>query len=141
MTMDIVIDARGEEIVLYFEIGSEGLDAQTFGNALISFDELYHAINSIINPGVDVEIEFIRSDQGSIRAVLKSIKKDTKTLLGAPFALIVFPFLLNILSSVLTSDSVKIVVNDDSYAVEHGNERIVLPRDAEQKAKRVAGDP
>jgi hypothetical protein len=45
-----------------------------FGNALISFDELYRAIHFIVNPGVEIEIEFIRSDQGSIRAVLKSVK-------------------------------------------------------------------
>jgi hypothetical protein len=130
-----------EEIILYFDVEAEWIDAQTFGNALISFDELYRAINFVINPGLEVEIEFIRSDQGSIRAVLKSIKKDTKTLLGAPFALIVFPFLINILSSWVMSESVKVVVNDDSYIVEHGNERIVLPRHAEQKAKRVESDP
>src|SRR6266496_5244315 len=110
MSMDIMLEASGEEIVLYFDVESEGLDAQTFGNALISFDELYRAINSIINPGVEVEIEFIRSDKGSIRAVLKTMKNDTKTLLAAPFALIVFPFLLNILSSLLSSDLSKLLL-------------------------------
>ena len=139
--MDVVLEESGEEIVLYFEIESEGLGAQTFGNALISFDEIYRAISSIINPGLDIEIEFIRSDQGSIRAILKSIKKDATTLWGAPFALIVFPFLLNIFSNMITSDAIKIIVNDDSYIVEHGSERVVLPRDAEQKVKKAERDP
>jgi hypothetical protein len=49
--------------------------------------------------------------------------------------------LLNILSNWVTSDSIKIVVNDDSYVVEHGSERIVLPRNAEQKVQRVENDP
>ena len=141
MSMDVVLEEDGESIVLFFDIESEGLDAQTFGNALISFDELYRSINSILNPGLEVEIEFIRSDQGSVRALLKSIKKDTKTLLDSPLALIVFPFLLGVLVNAITSDSVKIVVNDDSYIVERGRERIVLPRSAEQKAKRVERDP
>lgn len=141
MSMSFVLEERGEEIILYFDIESVGLNAETFGNALISFDELYRSINAIINPGVDVEIDFIRSEEGSIRAILRSLRKDTKALIAAPFALIVFPFLLNIVSNWATSDSVKIIVNDDSYIVEHGNERIVLPRDAAEKAKKVEKSP
>jgi hypothetical protein len=68
MSMDVVLEERGEEIVLFFEIESEGLDAQTFGNALITFDEIYRSINSIINPGLEIEVEFIRSDTGSIKS-------------------------------------------------------------------------
>jgi hypothetical protein len=141
MSMELVLDTSGEEIVLYFDIESEGLDAQTFGNALLSFDELYRAINEILNPGVEVEIDFIRSDRGSIRAVLRSFKRDTKTLLDHPLLYIIFPFLLAILASAVTSNDVKIIVNDDSYIVEHGNKQIVLPREAEDKAKRVERDP
>lgn len=141
MSMDLVLEASGEEIVLYFEIESEGLDAQTFGNALISFDEIYRAINGILNPGVEVEIEFIRSDQGSIRAILKSLKKDTQTFLDAPFVYIVYPFLLAILANTLTSTDVKIIVKDDSYIVEHGKQQIVLPRDAAAKVERIERDP
>jgi hypothetical protein len=53
----------------------------------------------------------------------------------------VFPFLLGLLVNVITSDNVKIVVNDDSYVVVHGNERVVLPKNAEEKARRVERDP
>ncbi|MGD9924720.1 MAG: hypothetical protein AB7O60_08250 [Variibacter sp.] len=130
-----------DEIVLYFDIFTEGLDASTFGHALIAFEELYRAINSVINVGDEIGIEFIRSDSGSIRAVLKSFRKDSRTLIESPLALIVFPFLLNILTNIITSDGVNIVVNDTSYVVERGRERIVLPRNAEQKAKKAIDDP
>jgi hypothetical protein len=30
MSMDVVLDATGEEIILYFDIETESLDAQTF---------------------------------------------------------------------------------------------------------------
>src|ERR1700684_1220295 len=99
MSMDVAVESDGEEIVLYFKIDAEGVDAQTFGNALISFDSLYRAINGILNPGVEVEIEFLRSDQGSIRAVLRSFKKDTQSLLDHPFLYVVFPFLIAILAN------------------------------------------
>lgn len=45
MSMDVAVEFDGEEIVLYFSIDADGVDAQTFGNALISFDGLYRAIN------------------------------------------------------------------------------------------------
>ena len=69
MAIDVVLERGGEEVVLYFDIEREGLHAQTFGSALRSFDVLYRAINAVINPGVEVEREFRRSDQGSVRAV------------------------------------------------------------------------
>jgi hypothetical protein len=140
MAIDIALDSNGEEIVLYFDISTEGLHAQTFGNALLAFDEIYRAINAVINPGVEVEVEFIRSDQGSVRAVLKALKKDADNLIKQPLSLIVFPFLIGILTAWLTSEKINIVVNDNSYIVEHGSERIVLPRDAEKKAERVEKD-
>jgi hypothetical protein len=141
MSMDVVVESSGEEIVLYFQIDADGVDAQTFGNALVSFDELYRAINGILNPGFEIEIEFIRSDQGSIRAVLRSFKKDTKTLLEHPFLYVVLPFLIAILANAVTSQDVKIVINDDSYVVQSGAREIVLPRNAEQAATRVERDP
>ena len=49
MSMDVAIEFDSEEIVLYFSIDAEGVDAQTFGNALISFDNLYRTINGILN--------------------------------------------------------------------------------------------
>jgi hypothetical protein len=141
MSMELVLDTSGEEILLYFDIDSEGLDAQTFGNALLSFDELYRAINGILNPGVEVQIDFIRSDRGSIRAILRSFKRDTQTFLDHPFLYIIFPFLLALLANAVTSNDVKVIINDDSYIVEHGDKQIVLPRTAEEKAKRIDRDP
>lgn len=140
MAADITLDHSGEEILLYFDISTEGLHAQTFGNALLAFDELYRAINAVINPGIEVEIEFIRSDQGSVRAVLKALKRDAEDLMEKPLSLIVLPFLIAVLATWLLDQKVTIIVNDNNYIVERGHERIVLPRDSEQKAKRVESD-
>jgi hypothetical protein len=141
MSMDIAVEHDGEEIVLYFSIDAEGVDAQTFGNALISFDRVYRAINGVLNPGLEIEIEFIRSDRGSIRAILRSFKKDSHTLLDHPFLYVVFPFLIAILANYATSSDVKIVVNDDSYVLQAGHQEIVLPRNAEHQAAQVQRDP
>jgi hypothetical protein len=148
MSMDVAVRFEGEEIVLYFSIDAQGVEAQTFGNALISFDGLYRAINGVLNPGLEIEIEFIRSDQGSIRAILRSFKKDTKTLLEHPFLYIVYPFLIAIVANYvtsLTSPDVKVNVSinttDDNYIVQAGRQQIVLPRDAAEKAQKAERDP
>lgn len=154
-SMDVAVRSDGEEILLYFSINAEGVDAHTFGSALISFDGLYRAINGVLNPGVEVEIEFIRSDQGSIRAILRSFKTDTQTLLDHPFLHVVYPILIAIIAAYLAGGDVKIIVNDDSYIVQSGHEQIILPRghehktadadhkavDAEHKAAEVQRDP
>lgn len=129
MSADVALTATDEEILLYFKIGSVGLDVQTFGNALLSFDELYRAINLVANPGSDIEVDFISSDQGSIRAVVRVFRKDTQTLLKSPVTMIILPILLALIMTKITSDDVKIIVNDDSYVVQHGKEKIVLPKD------------
>ena len=141
MSMEVAVEFEGEEIVLYFSIDADGVDAQTFGNALISFDGLYRSINGVLNPGLDVEIEFIRSDQGSIRAILRSFKKDTRSLLKQPFLFVVYPFLIGVLASNVLSPDVKVIINDNSYIVKSGNREIVLPRQAEQKAEQVQRSP
>jgi hypothetical protein len=142
-SMDVTFDTNGEEIVIYFQTAhyAPGIDAQAFGHALVAFDALYRSISSILNPGIVLEIEFVRSDQGSVKAVLKAIKKDVTGLVKAPVSLIVLPFLINILSSWLSDSSVRILVSDTSYVVERGSEQIVLPREAADKAKKVEESP
>jgi hypothetical protein len=140
MSADVTLEASDEEILLYFKIDGDGLAAQTFGNALLTFDELYRAINSIANPGREIEVDFISSDQGSIRAVFRVFTKDTKSLIRAPVTVLILPILIGILVNKVTSDTVKIVVNDGSYIVEYGNEKIILPRDTAQTVQRVDKD-
>lgn len=141
MSMGVAVESDGEEIILHFTIDAEGVDAPTFGNALIAFDGLYRAINGVLNPDVEVEIEFIRSDQGSIQAILRCFRRDTATLLKRPFLYVVYPILIGIIANYLSSQDVKIIVTDDSYVVESGHEHYVLPRQAEHKAAEVQRNP
>jgi hypothetical protein len=78
MSTELTLESSDEEILLYFKIAGEGLDAQTFANSLLAFDELYRAINAIANPGREIEVDFIRSDVGSIRAISEYSKRTRK---------------------------------------------------------------
>ena len=128
MSTAVTFETSDEEVLLYFDIAGEGLDAQTFANSLLAFDELYRAIDAIANPGREIEVDFIRSDVGSIRAIIRIFKKDTQALLHAPVTLLILPILIAVIVTKLMSDPVNISVNDDSYIVQHGDEKIVLPR-------------
>lgn len=138
--MELILEHSEEEIVLYFDISSDAIDAQTFAHSLLAFDELYRSISAILDPGGELEIDFVRSDPGSIRAILRSIKKDTRALLRSPLAFVVFPILINVISNWISSDDIKIIVDDKHYIVQHGNERIVLPKVAEEVVQKVADD-
>jgi hypothetical protein len=139
--MDVALESSDEEILLYFKVAGEGLDAQTFANSLLAFDELYRAINAIANPGQEIEVDFIRSDVGSIRAVIRIFKKDTQNLLHSPVSLLILPILIAIVVTKVMSEPISISVKDDSYVVQQGEERIVLPRSSAHVVKRVDNDP
>ena len=103
--------------------------------------DLYRAINAVLNPGTEIEIEFIRSDQGSIRATLRSIKKDAESILERPLSNLVFPFLVSIIANYVTSQDVKVIVKDDTHVVQSGTQQIPLPRDGEHKAAEAQRNP
>jgi hypothetical protein len=140
MSSELTLESSDEEILLYFKIEGEGLDAQTFANSLLAFDELYRAINAIANPGLEIELDFIRSDVGSIRAIIRIFKKDTQALLHAPVSLLILPILIAVVVTKIMADPIGITINDDSYIVQQGAERIVLPRSAAHVVQRVDKD-
>jgi hypothetical protein len=135
------LDAEAEEILLYFDIEGAGLDTQTFAHSLLSFDELYRAINNVANPDRDVEVEFVRSDQGSLRAIIRVFTRDGQSLIKAPITLLILPFLLGIIVNKITSDDINIIINEDSYVVEKGHEKIVLPKSKKPLEDLVEKDP
>jgi hypothetical protein len=140
MSTELTLESSDEEILLYFKIAGEGLDAQTFANSLLAFDELYRAINAVANPGQEIEVDFIRSDVGSIRAIIRIFKKDTQTLLRAPVTLLILPILIAVVVTKVMSDPINITVNDDSYVVQQGAEKVVLPRSAAGVVRHVDND-
>ena len=80
------------------------------------------------------------SDVGSIRAIVRIFKKDTQTLLHAPITLLILPILIAVVVTKLMSDPISITVNDDSYIVKQGAERIVLPRGTDRVVQDVDRD-
>lgn len=119
--------------VLHFGGRTHEVDALTFGNALVSIAEAIRAINQEVNPGFALEIAIDAVGPGSFRARLKTAKKTLKNLFSGN---IPRDIIIGILSTLLWEKVIspdeppQIIINDDSVIIEHGSDRIIVPREA-----------
>lgn len=130
--------------VLHFGGKSHEVDALTFGNALISLSEAVRAINQEINPGFGLEIAIDAVGPGSFRARLKTAKKSLKNLFSGE---IPKDILIALLGAFLWEKVINpqeppiVIVNDESVIIQHGNDRIIVPREAYEVRERVNSNP
>jgi hypothetical protein len=105
--------------------------------------ETLRLINRHVNPEVSVEITIDALGAGSFRARLKSAHKGLFRIAKKASGEIVIGLLVAIIYDKLlaTHPDIKIVVNDDSYVVQTGADRIVLPRDVNEKKAQIERDP
>jgi len=124
----------GDEFVFHFGGRPSEVDAYTFANSILAFSEAIREINSQTNPDTKLEITIEGVGEGSFRAKLRATAKALSALLRSSAAKeiardIVIPlFVAFIYDRYLSDSSTKIVINDDSYIVERGHDRIILPR-------------
>ena len=135
------IDLRnlsGNDFVLHFGGRPNNVDAFTFANSLLSISEALREINLQVNPDFSIEIAIDAVGTGSFRARLKTKAKKLTKLLRSPMKEIIVGLLTAFLYDKAFGDKIQVVVNDDSYVVEHGSDRIILPREvytAKQKLR------
>lgn len=130
--------------VLHFGGRTHEVDALTFGNALVSFAEAIRAINQEVNPGFNLEIAIDAVGPGSFRARLKTAKKTLRNLFSVDIPRDIIIGLLTALlwEKVINPDEPpRIIINDDSVIIEHGSDRIVVPREAYEAKARVEANP
>jgi hypothetical protein len=130
--------------VLHFGGRTHEVDALTFGNALISIAEAVRAINQEVNPGFSLEIAIEAVGPGSFRARLKTAKRTLKNLFSGsvPRDIIIALLSTFLWEKVISPETPpKIIVNDDSVIIEHGNDRIIVPREAYDAKKKVGASP
>lgn len=130
--------------VLHFGGRTHEIDALTFGNALVSIAEAVRAINLEVNPGFALEIAIDAVGPGSFRARLKTVKKTLKNLFSGsvPRDIIIGILTTLLWEKVLNPEGPpKIIINDDSVIIEHGADRIVVPREAYEAKKKVEASP
>src|SRR5665213_3561300 len=73
------IDLReldGDQIVIHFGGELRSVDAYTFANSLVAFADVATAVNSVVNPGQNIELRLEANGPGSYRAVVKRRPKN-----------------------------------------------------------------
>ena len=138
------IDLRrksGGELVIHYGGHLNSVDAYTFANSLVSLADAIRAINQTINPSQSIEVRVEALGPGSFRAVVRSLHKGLVGLLKRQGESAVITILLTIILGYWGEDKVEIVVNDDSYIVQRGDDRIILPREVYEQVKNAEMNP
>jgi hypothetical protein len=127
------------EFVLHFGGRPSEVNAFTFSNSLISLSEAIQEINRQINPDFSIEITIDGLGTGSFRARLKTASKSLAGLFKHRYSEgIIIGLLVTFIGQKLwPAADIKIVVNADSYIVQHGHDRVILPREYGDARKRI----
>lgn len=141
------VDLRGfddDGFVLHFGGRTNEVDALTFGNALVSLAEAIRAINHEVNPGYGLEIAIEAVGPGSFRAKLKTAKKSLRNLFSSTSAreIVIALFATFLWEKVISPDEPpRITINSDAVIIEHGSDRIIVPKEAFDHKQRVEKSP
>lgn len=127
----------GNEFVFHFGGRPNEVDAFTFANSILAFSEALREISRQINPEARVEIAIDAVGTGSFRARMKTatsmiglFKKPASELAIAILAIFIY-------EKAHPQPPIQIIVEDDSYVVQHGEDRIILPKFAGDLKKKL----
>ena len=127
------------EFVLHFGGRPNEVDAFTFSSSLIAISEAIQEINRQVNPDYSIEISIDGLGTGSFRAKLKTASKSLAGLFKHRFTeqILIGILVAFICQKIWPADQVKIIINDDSYVVQHGSDRIILPKACREAQQRI----
>jgi hypothetical protein len=120
-----------DALVLHFETEGRRINAYTLASTLVAIADAAKAANASLNPGHEVEVVVEAIGPGSFRATIRALyKSKAGVLAGHAFAAIVLGVIGNYIyeRTFAADDSVKVEVNTDEVIIEHGNDRIIVPR-------------
>ena len=127
-TIDLAALTDGE-FVLHFGGRPNEVDAFTFANSIIAISEALRAINREISPLTNVEIAIDAVGTGSFRARMKKVQSDAVGLLKQKSPDIAVGLLVAFIYGKVADAPMQIIVKDDSYVIQHGEDRVILPRE------------
>ena len=136
------IDLRGIEDTIILHFGKEGarINAYTLASALVALADAIKEANSALNMGYSVEVVVEALEDGSFRVRIRTLCRSLKNLFSKETAKVI---LLGVLASYIYEKTLapeqEVTVNvDDKYVViEHGNDRIIVPRDVYEAKNKV----
>lgn len=126
-------------LVISFGGSHTEIDSYTFANALVAVADAIREINSQVNQGVALEVQLEALSDGSFKAKIKGMPKSLKNLFSVIGVHVILPLLIAFLYDELKSD--KIIVNENEVIIQSGRDRIIIPRNVYETAKRLPNKP
>lgn len=129
-----------DALVLHFETEGRRINAYTLASTLVAIADAAKAANASLNPGHEVEVVVEAIGPGSFRATIRALYKSRAGVLaGHAFAAIVLGVIGNYIyeRTFAVDDSVKVEINTDEVIIEHGNDRIIVPRVVYEATRQV----
>lgn len=138
-TLDLTTARDKDGFVVYFGGKPNEVDTYTFANALVALSDAFQEINNQVNPGYSLELRLEAVAEGSFKARIREIPKSIKDAFKWGANVVVMPILVTVFyESVLKpDDSTKIIVNTSEVVIEKGKDRIIVPRDAYDRAQKL----
>ena len=133
----------GDEFVFHFGGEFHRINAETFAKSLLELSGALKEINRIVNPEYEIEVYIDALGEGSFRARFKTIARKVKPLLDGVPKVVIVGLLVNFIYDKILAEKgeINIIVNDDSYIVEMEDQKIVLPREAEESRQEIVKNP
>lgn len=130
------------EFVLHFGGRPSEVNAFTFSNSLVALSQALQEINRQINPDFSIEITIDGLGTGSFRAKLKTVRKSLAGLFKHCYGdqILIGLLLMLIGRELFPPEQITIIVNDDSYVVQQGGDRIILPKEFGEARMRITNE-
>jgi hypothetical protein len=139
------IDLRSieDEFVVHFGGEFHRLNAETLAASLLNLSGAIKDINRIVNPEYNIEVYVDAIGEGSFRARIKTLSEKATPLLKGASKTIVLSLLAALIYDKLLADKtdINIIVNNDSYVVEYGDQKVILPKEIADVKKKVSERP
>jgi hypothetical protein len=134
---------ENDYIVIHFGGSLTSINAYTFANSLIAFADTARAVNASINPGQEIEIRLEAIGPGSYRAVVRRIKSG----LGGFFSRGSEAVFWGLVATVIWENVIKtdvppqITIKTDEVIIQHGKDRVIVPRQTYEQLPNVRSNP
>jgi hypothetical protein len=137
---ELVIMNDSLDLQVYFAKQDHNINAYTLASVLVSLTDAIRAANRHINPGFEVEVIVVTLDDGSFKAVLKTIYKAGKNLFSNQ---IVSTIVLGVVTSMIYDNwiakkpEMKVEITQEMVIVSDGSDRIIIPRDVYDAKNKI----
>ncbi len=138
-----IANLDGDQIVIHYGGALTSVDAYTFANSLVSFADAVRAINQQINPGQNVEIRVEAVGPGSFRAAIRKLPKGVAGFFTRGAEAVFWGIVATLIYDLAIDEDrpPAIIVNSDEVIIQHGGDRIIVPREVYERTERVKKDP